>query len=381
MQSPFLYGKTVSEDSFTNRKTDIVRLTTNLQHHINTILISPRRWGKSSLVKKVAAGLESKSVKVIRLDLLSIRNEEEFYKLLAAETIKATSSKLTEWIETAKQFLKHITPKISVGTDPVNDFEINFEWKELEKHFREILNLSQKIAEKKKLHLIICIDEFQNCASFKEPLLFQKRLRTEWQHHTKVTYCLYGSRQHMMAQLFEKQSMPFYKFGDVIYLPKIERSDWIFYIRKQFTATKKNISEELAKAIAALVQDHSYYVQQLSYLVWTVTSRTVNKEMVQAAAEKLLQQNAILYTRDNEELTNSQHNYLKAVASGIHKGLSSKDVIQAYRLGTSANVLKIKKALLQKELVDDSEGGIHFLDPVYLLWFRKNILFKEINFE
>lgn len=378
METPFLFGKTVSEEAFTNRTADIARLQTNLRNHVNTILISPRRWGKSSLVKKVAALLQNRSTKIIQLDLLSIRNEEEFYKLLAAETIKATSNKLTEWIATAKEFLKHITPKIAVGTDPVNDFEISFEWRELEKHYKEILNLPQKIAEKKNLHLIICIDEFQNCAAFKEPLLFQKRLRTEWQHHQQVTYCLYGSRQHMMAQLFEKQSMPFYKFGDVMYLPKIERGDWILFIQKQFRSTGKKITEDLCNMIATVVQDHSYYVQQLSYLVWAATTKTVTKEMVQQSVEKLLEQNAILYTRDTEELTNVQHNFLKAVASGIHKGLSSKDVVQNYRLGTSANVLKIKKALLQKELIDDSGGTIYFLDPVYQLWYQKNILQKEI---
>jgi len=378
METPFLFGKTVSDEAFTNRTADIARLQTNLRNHVNTILISPRRWGKSSLVKKVAAQLQSRSTKIIQLDLLSIRNEEEFYKLLAAETIKATSNKLTEWIATAKEFLQHITPKIAVGTDPLNDFEISFEWRELEKHYREILNLPQKIAAKKNLHLIICMDEFQNCATFKEPLLFQKRLRTEWQHHQQVTYCLYGSRQHMMAQLFEKQSMPFYKFGDVMYLPKIERGEWIQFIQKQFRSTGKKITEDLCNIIAAMVQDHSYYVQQLSFLVWTSATKTVTKEMVQLSVEKLLEQNAILYTRDTEELTNVQHNFLKAVASGIHKGLSSKDVVQDYRLGTSANVLKIKKALLQKELIDDSGGTIYFLDPVYQLWFQKNMLQKEI---
>ena len=332
-------------------------------------------------MKKVAAGLQSRTTKVIQLDLLGIRNEEGVYKLLAAETIKATSDKLTEWIQTGKEFLKHITPKISVGTDPLNDFEISFEWKELEKHYKEILNLPQKIAEKKKLHLIICIDEFQNCGSFKEPLLFQKRLRTEWQHHNKVTYCLCGSRQYMMSALFEKQSMPFYKFGDVIYLPKIERGEWILYIRRQFAATKKNITEHLANIIAAVVEDHSYYVQQLSYLVWATTAKTVTKEIIRAAVETLLAQNAILYTRDTEELTNVQHNFLKALASGIHKGLSSYEVMQGYRLGTSANVQKIKKALLQKELIADGSGTIDFIDPVYQLWFQKNILQKEIRIE
>ena len=215
---------------------------------------------------------------------------------------------------------------------------------------------------------------FSACASFKNPQLFLKRLRTEWQHHQKVTYCLYGSRQHMMAELFEKQSQPFYKFGDVVYLPKISREDWIFFIRKQFTATKKTITEEQANLVAALVQDHSYYVQQLSYLVWNATPKKVTPEIIHAALHDLLAQNAILYTRDTENLSNAQYHFLRAVAEGIHSGLSSKEVVQKYGLGTSANVLKIKKALLQKELIDEQPGNIQFLDPVYELWFRKNIL-------
>ena len=379
MDSPFLYGKTVSQEAFTNRSADIERLKNNLLNHISTILISPRRWGKSSLVKKVASTLNQKNIRVVFIDLLGVRNEEEFYKQFASETIKSTSNKLSEWIQSGKEFLKHITPRISLGTDPTHDFEMSFEWRELEKHYKEVLNLPQRIAEKKKLHLIICIDEFQNCASFKEPLLFQKRLRTEWQHHQQVTYCLYGSRQHMMTALFEKQSMPFYKFGDVMYLPKIARSEWIKFICRQFAATKKNISEILADSIAGFVDDHSYYVQQLSYLVWVSTTKSVSNEIVEKSVETLLEQNALLYTRDTEELTNAQHNFLKAVAENIHKGLSSKAVVLEYRLGTSANVLKIKKSLLNKELIEEGSLGVHFVDPVYRLWFRKNILQKQIN--
>ncbi len=378
MEAPFAFGKTVTDDAFTNRSDDGKRLAGNLQNRINTILISPRRWGKSSLVKKVVTDIRSRNRKIIMLDLLSIRNEEEFYKVLATETIKATSNKLTEWIETGKEFLKHITPKISLGTDPMQDFDISFEWKEVEKNYKEILNLPEKIAKRKKLHLVICIDEFQNCESFKESRLFQKRLRTEWQHHQQVTYCLYGSRQHMMAELFEKQSNPFYKFGDVLYLPKIARNDWISFIQQQFRATKKIIREDMANLIAAMVLDHSYYVQQLSYLVWIATSKTVTKEIILAAVEDLLGQNAILYTRDTENLTNAQYNFLKALAEGVHTGLSSKEVVHKYQLGTSANVLKIKKVLIQKELIDDQEG-IHFLDPVYELWFKKNMLHQKIG--
>ena len=378
MEAPFAFGKTVAADGFTNRTREIKRLAANLHNHVNTILISPRRWGKSSLVKKVVTGIKSRNTKVIMLDLMSIRNEEEFYKVLAAETIKTTSSKLTEWIETGKEFLKHITPKISLGTNPTQDFDISFEWKELEKNYKEILNLPQEIAKTKKLHLVICIDEFQNCQSFKDPKLFQKRLRTEWQHHNQVTYCLYGSRQHMMAELFEKQSNPFYKFGDVLYLPKISRSNWISFIQQQFKSTKKNIAEDMANLIAAMVQDHSYYVQQLSYLVWIATPKTVTSEIIVAAIDELLNQNAILYSRDTENLSNIQFNFLKALAEGVHTGLSSKETIHKYQLGTSANVLKIKKVLIQKELIDDQQG-IYFLDPAYELWFKKNMLHQKTD--
>lgn len=122
----------------------------------------------------------------------------------------------------------------------------------------------------------ICINEFQNLSVFKDPLLFQKRLRSEWQHHYHVNYCLYGSQQHMMMELFERQSMPFYKFGDVMYLSKIHRKDWISFIIAKFQSTGKKIDEHLADMIAGFVQDHSYYVQQLSHLVWINTHQTAS---------------------------------------------------------------------------------------------------------
>ena len=373
MQSPFLFGKTVSAGGFTNRTKDMQRLKANFANQVNTIIISPRRWGKSSLVKKVVAGITGRQTKVVMLDMMGIRNEEGFYKAFTAATIRATSNKVEEWIATGKQFLKNVTPKISIGSDPLQELDISFEWKSAEKNYQEILNLPEKIALAKNIQIIVCLDEFQNLAGFNEPELFQKRLRTEWQHHTKVCYCLYGSRQHMMTELFTKQSKAFYKFGEILYLPKIQRQEWVKFIQQQFITTKKKISEQLADEIAATVKDHSYYVQQLSHLVWIKTEKTATQNILQDALEDLLAQNAILYSRDTENLTTPQFNFLKALADGITKNFSSKEIINRYELGTSANVLKIKKALIQKELIDDSGSTIEFLDPAYELWFQKNI--------
>jgi uncharacterized protein len=128
MKSPFLFGKVVSKDTFTNRVDDIARLSNNLTNRINTILISPRRWGKPSLVNKVATSLNNKAIKVIQLDLMGIRSEEEIYNAFARATIKATSNKLADWLQLVKDTFKHISPKISISNDPSNDFEISFEW-------------------------------------------------------------------------------------------------------------------------------------------------------------------------------------------------------------------------------------------------------------
>jgi hypothetical protein len=108
----------------------------------------------------VAGSVKNRSTGIIMLDLFSIRNEQEFYQALATEAIKATAEKIIGWIELRKQFLKHITPRIS-GADPAQDFDISFEWKELEKNCREVLNLPKKIAEAKNIQLIVCSDEFQ----------------------------------------------------------------------------------------------------------------------------------------------------------------------------------------------------------------------------
>lgn len=167
--------------------------------------------------------------------------------------------------------------------------------------------------------------------------------------------------------------MPFYKFGDTMYLSKISRADWISLIVTALDETQKHISEELADKIAANVQDHSYYVQQLSHMVWINTDREVSPAIVDQVLENLLQQNAILYTRDKEDLSATQLAYMKALASGVTSGLNSRAMIERFRLGTSASVTKAKRALLDKELIEERGGNYYFLDPVYELWFRRLI--------
>ena len=108
-----------------------------------------------------------------------------------------------------------------MSTDPMTDFSISLEMNPKSNDIDEILQLPEKIAQKKGYNIVICIDEFQQIAEFKDSKAFQKRLRSVRQLQKSASYCLFGSKKHLMNELFEKKSLPFYKFGDTVYLHKI----------------------------------------------------------------------------------------------------------------------------------------------------------------
>lgn len=373
MRSPFQFGKVVTGDAFTNRNKEIERLQSNFQNHVHTILISPRRWGKSSLVRKAAneLALQDKSVRFCFLDLFNIRSEEEFYAYFAREVIKTTATKVEEWLTGVKKFFRAITPKVSMGGDPMHDFQISFDLNDIETYFAEILELPEKIAKDKNHKLIICIDEFQNLSNFSDPLVFQKRLRASWQHQQGVVYCLYGSKRSMLMELLDNSSMPFYKFGDTFYMEKISKKHWVKFIMEGFEKTKKKIGEEEAEKIIDLMQCHPYYVQQLAHLVWINTERKAGDETVEDSVENLLEQNALFFQKEVDGLSNTQINFLKALTDGVQEQLSSKKIINEYKLGTSANVVKIKNVLDKKEIIDTLGTVPVFLDPAFELWFKR----------
>ena len=373
MEKPFVFGVATSGDNFTDREKETQRLLLNFTHGVNTILISPRRWGKTSLVKKVAQLAQTKTRKIVYLDIFSCRTESEFYRLFATYVLKQTSSKWDEWVENTKQFLAHINPKISIGTDPMNDFSISFEYSMQDNAGNDILQLPEKIAIEKGIQIVICIDEFQQISDFEDSKTFQKKLRTVWQLQQHVSYCLFGSKKHLMNELFEKKNLPFYKFGDAIYLTKIETKYWIEYICKRFENTGKHISPELAKEICRLVDNHSSYVQQLAWLLWIRTTDIATEEQLTHALEDLLDQNNILFQSETENLSAYQMNFLKAVIDGIHSKFSSKEIILKYNLGTSANIVRLKSALLQKELIETDGKEIILADPVFGVWFKKEV--------
>ena len=369
----FIFGVATSGDNFTDREKETLRLVLNFQHGVNTVLISPRRWGKTSLVQKACSLAQSDKLKIVYLDIFSCRSDRDFYDAFASAILKQTSSKLDEWLDHAKLFLSRISPKISMGTDPMTDFSISLEINPKSNNIDEILQLPEKIAQKKGYNIVVCIDEFQQIAEFKDSKTFQKRLRSIWQLQKSVSYCLFGSKKHLMNELFEKKSLPFYKFGDAIYLSKIETRDWIDYICRRFEATGKRISEKLAEKICQIVDNHSSYVQQLAWLVWIHTDKIATEQDFETAYQDIIDQNTPLFEKQTESLTTYQMNFLRAIIDGVNSEFTTQEILHKYQLGSSANVSIVKRALVKKELIEIEKRQVIIPDPVMAVWLKREL--------
>lgn len=370
-ENPFIFGKAAEGTFFTDRTEDARRLSTNLTHGINTTLISPRRWGKTSLVKKVISDTKWDGIKPVFIDIFQCKSEYEFYHTFATAVLKQTSTKIEEWIEMGKTMLSNISPKFSFGSDPMNDFSLSFEWNQKSDTASDILALPEKIAGKKKTRIVIFLDEFQQIADFADTKSFQKKARSIWQHQQNVTYCMFGSKKHLMEYIFNDKSMPFFKFSDLIFLKKIPTEEWVPFICQKFRETGKTISERQASMICEATENLSSYVQQLSWIVWYMSEKNVKDKDIHNAINDLLEQNKVFFQREVEQLTELQMNFLRALANGISKNLSSKETIRKYRLESSANVQSIKKALIKKDLIEVEGQSIALNDSLFKLWIKR----------
>lgn len=374
MSKTFIYGKSVEGENFTDRTKETARLVQNFEEGLNTIIISPRRMGKTSLVKKAKSSLTDPNTKVVFMDIYDCRSEYDFLNRFASVLIKETAGQADRLLETLKEFLVRLTPKISFSPEPNSDFSLSLGITPQNYQPEEILNLPEVIAQKRGIQLVVCIDEFQQVGEFPDSLTFQKRLRGIWQHQQNVAYCMFGSKKHMMTRIFQNKRMPFYQFGEITFLNKIPSSEWIPFIIQRFAHKGKTISEQYARMICETVDCYSSYVQQLAWNVLLETEEEVTEHSMKEGISALIEQNSGLFTSQIEGLTTYQMNFLRAVCAGYHSDFTSKALSALYDLGAKSNVSRIKNALIDKELIDTSNQEVTIADPVFKLWFTQNCM-------
>ena len=372
MKSPFQYGTLVDKENFVNRVEERKQLKELLGSGINVMLISPRRWGKSSLVKVAMDELmhEDKQVRVCYIDAFSIKTESEFYRIFAREVIACAASTLEKRLEDVRHFLKTVSPSITLKSTPTDTMSFDLKFELEERDVMEILKLPEKIAIAKSIRLIVCIDEFQQLAQLSGYRDLEGKMRSVWQKQQQVSYCFYGSKRHMMLDIFNNSSNPFYRFGQVLFLQKIKKEEWVPFIVNAFKRTNKEISKEQAEQLCDIVKCHSWYLQQLCYFVWSGTSDKVTDETIEMRTRQLIDTNMPMFMNDTENLTAAQTAMLRAVANGEYR-FNTIPVVRKYELGSAQTITRNKRMLTERDFIE-KEGELYvFSDPVFELWFKR----------
>lgn len=371
MKKAFVYGVAVEGENFTDRVIETRRLKRDFENGQNVVLISPRRMGKTSLVRRVISQVDTDKVAVVHLDIYDCRTEYEFYNKLATAILKQTSGKSELMLRNIKEFLTRLTPKISFSVDPANEMFVSLGIAPENYTPEEILQLPEKIAHKMGKDIVVCIDEFQQIGNFPNTLEVQKRVRGVWQLQQNVSYCLYGSKKQMLTKLFQSKRMPFYQFGDIRFLQPIDLANWTPFIRGKFKENGQTITDEQIERICKTVEYQSSYVQQLAWNVMLCSETTISDRALDEAENDLIDQNSALFLQQTEGLSSFQLNFLKALAAGETGDLTSTAVLKKYNLGSKSNISRMQETLIKKELVEKNGRTVTIADPVFRLWMLR----------
>lgn len=371
MKKPFVFGVAVGPEHFIGREQERKRLAANMAYGANTILISPRRIGKTSLVKRVAQDVASDELRIVHLDIFSCRSEYDFYNAFASAVLKQTATRFEEWREHAQEFISRLTPKLSFSPEPLSDFSVSLGITPKTHKPEEVLDLPELIAKRHGWHIVICIDEFQQVGEFPDSLTVQKRMRSVWQHQQNTSYCLYGSKKHMMSSLFLQRSKPFYKFGSTMYLGVIPTETWVPFLCDRFAGEGKVLTEELAALICRKVENHSSYVQELALGTLMCDGDVICEADVDTAFQNMLDDNSSLFVEKTQSLTTYQLNLLRAILDDVHDGFGVAAVRDSYNLGSASNISRLRTALIEREIVDVSENGLYISDPILREWLKR----------
>ena len=349
--NPFKFGTIVDGVFFTDRISETALLRQKLDSENHVILISPRRFGKSSLVQKV---LSQTSRHSISLDLQYVMSVEDF----AAQLLKAVFKVFP--IEKLRHVMTHFRVVPTISTNAVTGAtEVSFQPTANASVLLEDAMLMIEKVTKPNDRLIIVLDEFQEVT--KIGIGFDKMLRSIMQKQKNLNYILLGSQESMMEAIFEKKSSPFYHFGQVIRLAKIPYTDFHNYITTRMPKAFAFVADE----ILAFTMCHPYYTQQPAAQVWeSITYRKLTKDVVSKSIDMLVAMHDLDYERLWQNMNRTDRLVLRQLAeSKLPLQNRSKAVSTSYsallRLMKTGYVIKTEQYEME--------------DPFFKRWIISNI--------
>ena len=376
MNNPFVYGEVVPLAAFVDREVELDRLTRDLLAGQKIFLISPRRYGKSSLVRQALRAAGRGGALTVEVTVSSYSSYVAFLEgyaraLLAVET---RVDKARAWL---RDMIGAVRPEVRVEPDDrgVNQLALSFPSARTEKDVsrlaQEVFALPGRIAEVRHRRMAIALDEFQAIASFNGGSV-EHALRAAVQHQRDVGYVFSGSEPSLMERMLGR-SRPFYKAGPVMRLQKIPAERFAEFIEARFRATRLRPAPGLGAAIVELAGNLPYDVQRLAHEVWDDAqgAKAVGVDNLHETLSRLLGEHDAIFEATWQRLTLAQRAALRGAVLEEGHELLSADVRSRYRLGGASTVQASLTALVREDILAREGTRYLVVDSLLREWVAR----------
>lgn len=368
--NPFSIKSYYGPEYFCDRELELSRILGAVKNNRNLVLISPRRMGKTGLIRHAAYYLEKKKIPCFYVDIYGSNSMSDLVNLLARHVLGKLDSKPEKLLSALKNTFGSLRPSIEFdefnGT-PAITFDI---------HQREARSTTlEKIIlylESRKKRVVIALDEFQQVTRYKEKHA-EAQLRSVIQHCNYTHFIFSGSHQSIMTSMFGLPNRPFYQSAEILELKSIPVESYIEFIQKQFKSARRSVSREAGISIIELCREHTYYIQHLCNRLYTLPVKKIDEQMVRKTLGDLLMENESTFYNYRNLMTDNQWNLVKAIAreKGVKK-LTSAEFLQKHSLGTPSSVQRSTKALMDAEFIFHWKGEYHVYDQFFAQWMGRS---------
>lgn len=376
--NPFVYGEIVTAAAFADREAERDRLTRDLASGQKVFLISPRRYGKSSLVRDVLRGLQRRGVLTVEVTVAASSSYVGFLEAYARALVSAETpaGRVRRW---AADLLQSARPELRFDAAPGGDagFSVSFPAvrtaRDVARLAAEVFALPAKIAAARKQPLAVALDEFQAITAF-EGETAEQALRAAVQDQRDVGYVFAGSEPSLMERMISPKR-PFYKAGPVMRLQKIEPEVFGAWLEQRFKATGVKSEPGLGAAIVDLAGNVPYDVQRLAHEAWDdlhdVGKKAASLDDLHATLTRLLDEQHVMYEEAWQRLTLAQRATLRGLVIEDGREMLSADVRVRHRLGGASSVQAALAALVKQDVVMKDGATYSVSDSLFREWVAR----------
>jgi AAA+ ATPase superfamily predicted ATPase len=366
--NPFSFGTIVRGDNFYDRKEECKRIVETLSGGNNIVLYAPRRFGKTSLVFKAIEQLEAQGFICIYFDFMPVFSPESFVRLYT-KALSAKQSNLKKFAQTFASVIQTIRPVLSFGADGSPEFSIDFAGTSVDETIvAQLLDMPEKLSGNTK-RVIVLFDEFQEVEKL-NGINFEGLLRSKIQQQHTTNYLFFGSKTHLLKELFNNKKRAFYNAASQMTIGYLPEDETIEFLQKKFSESAIILPVEMANYIISVAGNIPHYIQMMAAEIWQYMVNEhslVTKEIIDDCTQRLLVLKGDYYMELFDRQSQSRKQLLQALTKN-GKNLFSAAYIRAHRLPGASTLQRAVEGLVADGTVEKMGDEYFIADPFFKLF-------------